>query len=136
MATNLAEKAQKANFPIDVVQRLCKAIEEKRVFVIASDNRNKGEVIDTSLESALRFCKEKQLNPDNCARLEVRYIFGAVAWSANPLSIPPTENAMFGGNYCKTSDSRFPKYNPNGFATPIAIHDRLETEEEYRALSI
>lgn len=37
---------------------------------------------------------------------------------------------MFGGNFGYTSDSRF------GFDYPLPIHDRVETLDEYEALSL
>ena len=47
---------------------------------------------------------------------------------------------MMGGNYAATSDSRFgeavrKRIGPN-FYGAVPIHDRFETPEQYRALSI
>ena len=45
----------------------------------------------------------------------------------------PSGCMMFGGNFAYSSDNRMPKLN--GFATPIAIHDRVESWEQYRSFS-
>jgi hypothetical protein len=45
--------------------------------------------------------------------------------------LPPNHvGPMFGGNFIYTSDSRFPA------RTPIPVFDRIETAEQYRALSM
>ena len=50
---------------------------------------------------------------------------------ARPLDEPDSGNVgwMFGGNFVYTSDSRFPEY-------PVPVHDRQESVETYRQLSI
>lgn len=48
----------------------------------------------------------------------------------DPETVKGLIGPMFGGNYISTSDSRFP------CDYPIPVHDRWETPETYRALSI
>lgn len=50
---------------------------------------------------------------------------------AEPLApVPPGHvGYMFGGNFIFTSDSRFPS------SYPIPVHDRMDTEEQFRHMS-
>ena len=42
---NLLKKAEKANVSIDVLKDICKEIEEDRIFVISSKDRNKAQFL-------------------------------------------------------------------------------------------
>lgn len=55
--------------------------------------------------------------------------------NGKPVVTPPAGSVgpMFGGNFIYTSDSRFRE--AVGWQ-PIPVHDRVETPEQYRALSI
>ncbi len=52
--------------------------------------------------------------------------------SGAPLQRPGMIGPMFGGTFIYSSDSRFREYCGK---SPIPLHDRWETPEEYRALS-
>jgi len=54
-----------------------------------------------------------------------------------PLVIPEgMVGPMFGGNYVINEHSEgFPKYPNMDRVVPIPVHDRFETEEQYKALS-
>lgn len=63
-----------------------------------------------------------------------RVLFGKIMPVLVPLEVYNEYKAsklpiMFGGNFGYTSDSRF------GFDYPLPIHDRVETWDEYEALS-
>jgi len=65
-------------------------------------------------------------------RLVRRTISGKPYLHAEPLMPVPEGMVgyMFGGNFIYTSDSRFPS------RYPIPVHDRMDTEEQYRHMSI
>lgn len=65
-------------------------------------------------------------------KLVRRTIYGKPYLHAEPLDPVPAGHVgyMFGGNFIYTSDSRF----PNRY--PIPVHDRMDTEEDFRHMSI
>ena len=65
-------------------------------------------------------------------KLVRRTIYGKPYVHAEPLDPVPAGHVgyMFGGNFIYTSDSRF----PNRY--PIPVHDRMDTKDQYRQLSI
>ena len=68
---------------------------------------------------------------DNTVKLVKRDLWGKEYLHVEPVVKPKgMVGPMFGGNFVYTSDSRFPsKY-------PIPVHDRFETPEQNRAMSI
>jgi len=63
-------------------------------------------------------------------RLVKRMFSGKPYYHAEPVDQPENMvGPMAGGNYIKTSDSRFP------IDYPIGVHDRFETQELYDAMS-
>jgi len=65
-------------------------------------------------------------------RLVRRTISGKPYLHAEPLAPVPQGMVgyMFGGNFIFTSDSRFPS------SYPIPVHDRMDTEEQFRHMSM
>ena len=80
--------------------------------------------------------------PDRPAFELVQHVHGCV--SLRPVDEPVDAHAMigpmFGGNFAHTSDSRVSSIVAHllghHFYGAIAIHDRYETEEQYRLLSL
>lgn len=63
-----------------------------------------------------------------------RFLFGKWEVSAHPRSVLDSGRwAMFGGNFCFSSDSRFAELN-NG--APIKIFDRVESKQQTETLSL
>ena len=87
-----------------------------------------GTVVNITKEQALAYCEQNKIPAYECGYLVVRTLFAAerASWHIVPMCIPDGKWKMFGGNWAYSSDSRFPVYHPQGFSTPIAIHDRVE----------
>lgn len=95
-----------------------------------------GTIVNTSYAEAQQYVTETGLGKPTdhdpqgtpVGYLVVRTLFAAekASWHIRPLEIPEGKWTMFGGNWAYSSDSYFPVYHPNGFSTPIAIHDRVE----------
>ena len=69
-------------------------------------------------------------------KLVKRQIMGKTVVHAEPVEAPPQGCVgwMMGGSYISTSDGRFGR--AVGFYGAVALHDRCETPEQYRQLSI
>ena len=88
-------------------------------------------------EQALEYCKEHSIDPDSALILVRRELWGEDHSYAAPLIRPANKlGPMFGGNFIYTSDDNFYKMCGLTTASPIAVHDRFETQAEYDALSI
>lgn len=90
---------------------------------------------ECSRQEAVDYANEHGIDIDECLWLKPRDLWGKDHAIAVPL-IHQTDKVgpMFGGNFVYTSDSRL--YRMGGWLhVPIAVHDRYETEEEYRVLS-
>jgi len=88
-------------------------------------------------EEAIAYCDEKGIDKDACLWLQERDLWGEDHSYARPLVHQPGKcGPMFGGNFIYTSDDNFPKLHGLRTNTPIAVHDRYETEREYAGLSV
>ena len=88
-------------------------------------------------EEAVDYCKEHGIDVDACLWLQPRELWGEDHSYARPLVHQPDKvGPMFGGNFIYTSDANFPKLYGLRTGSPIPVHDRYETQEEYDALSV
>lgn len=81
---------------------------------------------------AIETLRNEGKDPERHFLLVKRNLFGGNADYIKPLT--ETRWVMMGGNFGYTSDSRFNDYT--GSRTPLPIHDRVESAEQMRALSI
>lgn len=92
---------------------------------------------DCKREDAIAYCEENGMDVDACLWFEPRRLWNEDHSFARPLVHQSGKcGPMMGGNFVYTSGSHFPKLHGLTTGTPIPVHDRYETEEEYRALSI
>lgn len=92
---------------------------------------------DCERDEAVKYCVENGIDVDSALYLEYRELWGEDHSCATPLIIPKGKvGPMMGGNFIYTSDSRLYKIGERKCAVPIPVHDRFETPEQYRALSI
>lgn len=88
-------------------------------------------------EEALQHCKDNGIDPDGCLVLVERTLWGEQHNYAAPLVHQSGKcGPMFGGNFVYTIDSRMAEAMGTTCSCPVQVHDRYETEAEYRALSI
>lgn len=79
-------------------------------------------------DSEVSQLKPEDITDDLVVRVD-RNLFGKPAPYLTPYKLYKSGKiVMFGGNFGYTSDSRFGD-------TPLAIHDRVETQEEYNRYS-
>lgn len=85
-----------------------------------------------SSADAIQKLKDEGKDPDRYLLLVRRTLWGETADYIKPL----TEDrwVMMGGNFAYTSDSRFREFT--GSRCPLPIHDRVESAEQMRELSI
>lgn len=92
---------------------------------------------DCDKSEAISYCESKKIDTDSALILVKRELWGEDHSYAAPLVRPDGKiGPMFGGNFIYTSDANFYKMHGLATATPIFVHDRFETQEEYNALSI
>lgn len=92
---------------------------------------------DCTKEEAIKYCEENSRDLNSCLYLVNRELWGEDHSYAEPLFKPKNCcGPMFGGNFVWTCDSRLYKMDGKLCACPIPVHDRFETEELNRILSI
>lgn len=91
---------------------------------------------DCTKEEALEWCKENHKDPEQQFILVKRELWGEDHSYAEPLIKPEGMAQVFGGNFLYTSSSNGCNISGKKCATPIPIHDRFETWEEFDALSV
>ena len=70
-----------------------------------------------------------ETDPSKVVVLVKRFLFGRDYYHVQPVEpMPGMVGPMFGGNYVKTCDSRFPH------DYPLPVHDRYEIQTEYEHL--
>lgn len=89
---------------------------------------------DCTREEAINWCKENGKSPEYMFFLVKRELWGEDHSYAEPLIKPEGKVQVFGGNFLYTSDSRM--YKTGGkYKTPLPIHDRFDTQEDYEAMT-
>lgn len=93
--------------------------------------------VDCTIQQAIEYCEKNNINPEDCLIYNERTLFGKYCPIFEPLVRPEHKiGPMFGGNYVVSEhDHNFPTYFELDRIVPIPVHDRFETEEEYRTLS-
>lgn len=90
---------------------------------------------ECSREEALEYCTKKGINPEEQFILVERTLWEENHSYAEPLVKPEGMHQCFGGNFLYTSSSNGCNISGTRCNTPIPIHDRFETWEEYEHLS-
>ncbi len=88
-------------------------------------------------EEAIAYCEQNGMDTDACLWLEPRELWGEDHSYARPLEHQQGMcGPMMGGNFIYTCDGNFPKLHGLKTNSPIPVHDRYETREEYAELSM
>lgn len=83
-------------------------------------------------EEAAKCCEAYGVNEDACIVLVKRILWGEKHYYVRPLVHRSDKTGpMFGGNFVYSSDSRFAEAIDARCSSPIPVHDRYETTEEY-----
>jgi len=92
---------------------------------------------DCTRQEAVDYCRENGIDTDECLWLQHRQLFGYGHdyMAAIPLLKGKGCGPMMGGNFVYTSSSDLPRWD-GWLHAPIPVHDRYETEEQYRAMSV
>ena len=92
---------------------------------------------DSKLDEIIKYINDKHINWEQCFRVETIDIYGVYKRAKPALRhlYKGLVGPMAGGNYGFTSDARYWEVT-DGLRYPISIHDRFETEEEYRLLNM
>lgn len=100
-----------------------------------SSRKNTIDCYDGELSAIIEHCKQNNIDMNDVLYVVRRELWGEkhpyltpLEWAANK----PNGNVCAGGNYAN-GDSRW--YEWFGHYLPLPIHDRIETWEEYDALS-
>lgn len=101
-----------------------------------SSRHNTLTCFDGDLDEIKEYVEEKNIDMDRCLYVVRRELWGKPEPYLTPLKWaikkPTSGPVMAGGNYAK-GDSRWKEWF--GHYLPLPIHDRIETWEEYDALS-
>lgn len=82
------------------------------------------------------WCLKNRKRPSEVLRLNKRMLWGEKHYFIEPVKKPRGVcGPMFGGNYASTSDATWAAMLGERTGRPLPIHDRFETDEEYRILS-